>query len=158
MAATRVYGIPRLIESREIFFFNKGLGKLTVTFTGGVPDPKFNIPATYSTSNPVEQAIIEQSSQFGKRVFRYGPNGNVITKSTFDFSLDPEGEVSKGVNLKKIKKIEERTKIYENVETIGEATEVLLDLGCPADELGGTEAIIAAMVKMKVTFPNLKLI
>lgn len=155
MAATRTYGIPRVIESREIFTFNNGHGKLPIVFTGGVPDPKYQIPATYSTANQLEQMIIEQSTQFGNKVFRYGMNGEIISKSTFDFAPSGDTEIAKGVKASKVKKIDDKTKVYDRVETVGQATEVLLDLGCPADELNGNEAVLTAMMKMKVSFPNL---
>lgn len=152
MAAVRTYGIPRVVEAREIFLFNCGQGKLKINFTGGVPDPKYNIPATYSTANELEQIIIEQSLQFGEKVFRYLSNGEVISKSSFDIAKEAE-KTKKEIVAEKIK---DKTKVYDEVETIGQATEVLLELGVKADDLNGQEAVVAAMMRKRVSFPNLK--
>lgn len=163
MAANRTYGIPHIIESREIFTFNGGQGKLPIRFTGGITDPKFDIPATYTTSNPFEQLVIEGSSQFGKRVFRYGQNGEVLnsepvqdTVARVESSLKTAKETGKKGKGAAAAPADD-SKTYPNVETIGEATEILLDLGAKADELTTPESVISTMLKMKVSFPNLNL-
>lgn len=155
MAAVRTYGIPHAIEVHEIFTYNGGIGKLHVRFRGGVVDPKYNIPATYSTSSEFEQLVIEGSSQFGVKVFRYGPKGEQIATSTCAVKRDEDIKVKQPPHIKSTIEVDS-TKEYPNVETLGEATEVLMELGVDASELGGKNAILAAMVQQKVSFPNLK--
>lgn len=165
MGATRTYGIPRIIESSELFTFNNGVGKLRVKFTGGIPDPKFKIPATYSTADPFEQLVIESSPMFGKKIFRYGMKGQVIAaSSTESIVADVEEDKKKvdGRTRKGRQNTDKDTtiadaKVYNDVETIGQATEVLLDLGVKADELGSPESVLAVMLREKVSFPNLKM-
>lgn len=164
--AVRTYGIPRIIESHEIFLFNKGMGKLKVKFSGGIPDPKYLIPATYSTGSEFEQLVIENSPLFGKKVFRYGPNGQVIAAEPINVIAERINSSSAPATKKMGRpsakaaaaapEVEPGTKVYDRVETIGQATEVLLDLGARADELTGREAVVSAMMRMKVAFPNLK--
>ena len=159
MAAIRTYGIPGVINAREIFFFNNGQGKLPIMFANGITDPKYNIPATYSTANPFEQMVIEHSSQFGVRVFRYGAKGEKL-------AAEPVDEIAKRIQANSGKKAPakpEKTKtasiaedhIYPQVENIGQATEVLLDLGCKADELTDQTAVMMAAMRLQISFPNL---
>lgn len=157
MAAVRTYGIPRMVEAREIFLFNKGIGKLRIRFSGGIPDPKYQIPATYSTADPFEQLVIEHSKQFGNTVFRYDANGNIINSAPFEPEVDKTPAEPKLDKRRRVAPSVDDTKSYPLVETLGDATEVLLELGVPASELNGQEAVIAAMVRCKVSFPNLKL-
>lgn len=46
-----------------------GRATINVTFKDGCLDKKQSRPATYSTGDPVMQAIIENSPQFGHRIF-----------------------------------------------------------------------------------------
>lgn len=157
MAAVRIYGIPRVAETREIFHFNGGAGSLPIRFTGGIPDPKYNIPATYVTDNEFEQIVIEHDILFGRRVFRYNEKGQIIASTPVDPVAGLEAKTpAKGKN-KGITATVDQSKTYENVTTLGEATEALLELGAKADELNGQDAVISAMVRYKVSFPNLKL-
>lgn len=162
MAATRTYGIPKVVESVELFSFNNGRGHLRIRFANGIPDPKFKIPATYTTDSPFEQLVIEASPQFGRRIFRYGPKGEIINSSvesivneTKEVMASTDAAKEKNAKLKG-KASSAATAVYKDVETIGQATEILLDLGVKADELGSPEAIVSAMMRMKVSFPNLK--
>lgn len=164
MAAVRTYGIPHTIEVREIFVFNGGQGKLPIRFTGGITDPKFNIPATYSTANKFEQMVIEGSRQFNSKVFRYGPNGEIIAGESNLLKPETPAPVGRPPKERKAPTTKQQTaseaisesSTYPYVETIGQATEQLLELGVRADELNGKEAVLSAMLRMKVSFPNLK--
>lgn len=164
MAAFRTYGIPLIIESREIFLYNGGAGRLPIRFTGGIPDPKYLIPATYTTDSEFEQMVIELSPQFNTKVFRFGPDGRKIEgPSTFNVKIANSAEKAAEAAPKKagrpriVEPVVDDTKVYKNVETLGEATEILLDLGAKADELNGPAGVMAAMLRMKVSFPNLKI-
>lgn len=157
MAAIRTYGIPGIIESQEIFPYNNGLGKLKVRFRGGIVDPKYDIPATYSTDNEFEQLVIESSVQFGTKVYRYGANGQIIS-STPIVAETPTVRSSGKKTQNIASSIDaDTTTEYPNVETLGDATEVLMELGVDASDLSGKAAVLAAMVQKKVSFPNLKL-
>ena len=58
-----------------------GRATINVTFKDGCLDKKQSRPATYSTGDPVVQAIIENSPQFGHRIF---------LRDTFDIPGTPE--------------------------------------------------------------------
>ena len=61
-----------------------GRATINVTFKDGCLDKKQSRPATYSTGDPVMQAIIENSPQFGHRIF---------LRDTFDIPGTPEVKV-----------------------------------------------------------------
>lgn len=145
MALVKTYGIPRVVQSHELIPYNNGKGHITIDFTGGIPDEKYKIPATYSTASEFEQMVIELSPLFNTKIFRYDPNGKIITSPS---------KIAGG--LKRGSKPLDETKTYKDVENLGQATEVLLELGAKADELTSTESIVSTMMKMGVSFPNLK--
>lgn len=154
---TKTYGIPRVIESSELFTFNKDK-KIRVMFTGGITDPKYNIPATFVTDDEFLQIVIESSPAFGKRIFRYLENGKIVKERTA--GTEVVTPVKK--NVTKAAKVAEeyaipQNKTFEGVKTLGDATEVLLQLGASADELNGEDAILSCAIKNKVAFPNLSL-
>lgn len=63
----KVYAYPG-VASAEIQI-SVGRGFLKVAFAGGYVDKKMGRPAIYATSDPVTQAIIENSDLFGRRIF-----------------------------------------------------------------------------------------
>lgn len=63
-----------------------GRATINVTFKDGCLDKKQSRPATYSTGDPVMQAIIENSPQFGHRIF---------LRDTFDIPGTPEVKTPK---------------------------------------------------------------
>lgn len=70
----KTYGINGLIEYLATFYAD--LAKMTVTFSGGTFTGIGMKPATYTTENPVKQAIIENSPEFKKgRIFLYSQEG-----------------------------------------------------------------------------------
>ena len=64
-----------------------GRATINVTFKDGCLDKKQSRPATYSTGDPVMQSIIENSPQFGHRIF---------LRDTFDI---PTPEVKKAAKV-----------------------------------------------------------
>lgn len=61
---TVTYGVRGLVEwQAEI---PMGYRKLNVTFSGGIPGGYNRTPATFTTSDPVLQRLIEQSHWFRK--------------------------------------------------------------------------------------------
>lgn len=149
---TKTYGIPGVVSSSELFHFNHGLGNLRVLFDGGVPDHKNDIPATYTTNDEFEQLVIENSNQFCKRIFLYNNKGQIVRETAATYAMKAAVEKVTGVKPKKEPRAE-----YPEVKTIGDATEVLLSLGVPAENLANVEGLVSATLEKKVKFPNLKL-
>ena len=67
-----------------------GRATINVTFKDGCLDKKQSRPATYSTGDPVMQAIIENSPQFGHRIF---------LRDTFDIPGTPEVKKTAKVSI-----------------------------------------------------------
>ena len=67
-----------------------GRATINVTFKDGCLDKKQSRPAIYSTGDPVMQAIIENSPQFGHRIF---------LRDTFDIPGTPEVKKAAKVSI-----------------------------------------------------------
>lgn len=164
--ANKIYGIPGCIASREIFYFNHGKGTLRVEFKNGSVDPGAKAPATFSTSSEAEQSIIENSEQFGLRVFEYSPQGRKLPSAR---KAQPTEEEKPRVKTKE--EIEEDktasrlgytvakdgTKVFEKITRLSEVSQILLELGATAKDMTGSKAILAAADRLGCSFPNLDL-
>lgn len=152
---TKTYGIPKVLSVSELIYFNNGRGSIRVNFEGGIPDDKNDIPATFVTDNEVIQQILEKSPKFGKVYFRYNSKGKIIKMEDLETETSATAKTTRTALTKKVASPADAT-VYEDVETLGQATEVLLELGCPAGELNGPDAILTAMKVYRAKFPNLK--
>ena len=75
----KTYGIRGLLEYSAVF--RAGKAKLSVQFSGGTFSGYGTKPATYTTDNPVKQAIIENSPEFKNgRIFLYSQEGKDETE------------------------------------------------------------------------------
>ena len=72
-AMTKVYSYPGLTAG--IITIPVGRTAIKIEFSKGYFDKKLRKPALYSTSDKVEQQIIENSPLFGKRIFLYRTYG-----------------------------------------------------------------------------------
>ena len=72
-AMTQVYNYPGLTAG--IITIPVGRTAIKIEFSKGYFDKKLRKPALYSTSDKVEQQIIENSPLFGKRIFLYRTYG-----------------------------------------------------------------------------------
>ena len=72
-AMTKVYSYPGLTAG--IITIPVGRTAIKIEFSKGYFDKKLRKPALYSTSDKVEQQIIENSPLFGKRIFLYHTYG-----------------------------------------------------------------------------------
>ena len=70
---TKVYSYPGLTAG--IITIPVGRTAIKIEFSKGYFDKKLRKPALYSTSDKVEQQIIENSPLFGKRIFLYRTYG-----------------------------------------------------------------------------------
>ena len=70
---TKVYSYPGLTAG--IITIPVGRTAIKIEFSKGYFDKKLRKPALYSTSDKVEQQIIENSPLFGKRLFLYRTYG-----------------------------------------------------------------------------------
>lgn len=154
--ATKVYGI----YGRTTVEINLPVGKaiLPLSFERGCLDRKNFRPATYMTSKPAIQAMIENSDLYGgtiRLVKVYGEEDETAAPTA-------EEEAPKQV-AKTVKKAAAaastgaETKDYPEVTTKEEAYAILKSLGAKAVELKDTASFKATMNKYNVTFSNYSL-
>ena len=154
--ATKVYGI----YGRTTVEINLPVGKaiLPLSFERGCLDRKNFRPATYMTSKPAIQAMIENSDLYGgtiRLVKVYGEEDEAAAPTA-------EEEAPKQV-AKTVKKAAAaaptgaETKDYPEVTTKEEAYAILKSLGAKAVELKDTASFKATMNKYNVTFSNYSL-
>lgn len=86
---TKVYSYPGLTAG--IITIPVGRTAIKIEFSKGYFDKKLRKPALYSTSDKVEQQIIENSPLFGKRIFlyrTYGQPEEVVEERKVQTSVD----------------------------------------------------------------------
>ncbi len=154
---TKVYGIDGVVEASYLFV--SGKTKLRAQFKDGIVDTGRERPATLTTRDSVVQLIIEHQPLF--------KNGNIrIVSSTIGQLSDSEPEkksrkkVDKSTDREAVNSVsinDDGTKVYDKVTNIGQAVNVLMDLGAKADQLTSPTDALATAAKLNVAFPNLKL-
>lgn len=111
-----------------------GKGTISFHFEGGAMDASAVLPATYTTKNPVEQAILENHPDF--------KNGTIKLK---------EIQV-----IEEPKKVEEKKVSVESVTTFTEAKKYLLENGATVEELQNKAAVYEWAAAHDIVFPNWK--
>lgn len=111
-----------------------GKGTISFHFEGGAMDASAVLPATYTTKNPVEQAILENHPDF--------KNGTIKLK---------EVQV-----IEESKKVEEKKVSVESVTTFTEAKKYLLENGATVEELQNKAAVYEWAAAHDIVFPNWK--
>lgn len=111
-----------------------GKGTISFHFEGGAMDASAVLPATYTTKNPVEQAILENHPDF--------KNGTIKLK---------EVQV-----IEEPKKVEEKKVSVESVTTFTEAKKYLLENGATVEELQNKAAVYEWAAAHDIVFPNWK--
>ena len=108
-----------------------GKGSVTLHFQGGAIDSALRRDATFSTTNPVEQAIVERLPEFKKGVIRL-----VRTIGT-----EPA-------------KVAEQAGVIDEVTTLQQARQYLIEKGVSMEKLQNKADIKACAAEMNITFPN----
>ena len=149
----KVYKINGQTEVHLVLQSPSGKTKYKIAFTKGNLDPKMLAPATYSTSDPVMQEVIERDKLFGKVIFIdkvYGsiiPNPDAVPAPTPKKGKGKPAETAKAPTLK----------VMGEVKTLAEAAAVLVAEGAPASEFDGTVGGARKAAKsLGISFPNLK--
>lgn len=92
---TKVYSYPGLTAG--IITIPVGRTAIKIEFSKGYFDKKLRKPALYSTSDKVEQQIIENSPLFGKRIFlyrTYGQPEEVVEERKVQTPVDAPSQTS----------------------------------------------------------------
>jgi hypothetical protein len=104
-----------------------GKGSVTLHFQGGAIDSALRRDATFSTTNPVEQAIVERLPEFKKGVIKL-----VRTIGT-----EPA-----------------KVAAVADVTTLQQARQYLIEKGVSIEKLQNKADIKACAAEMNITFPN----
>lgn len=158
----KVYKIHGKTEVHLVLESPSGKTKYKIAFTKGNLDPKMLAPATYSTSDPVIQDVIERDKLFGKVIFLDKVYGDVTpAASTKEVSTAPASASStkkggKGAKVETSSKPYD-VKVMPEVQTIADAATVLTAEGALASEFDGTvEGALKIAKGLGISFPNLK--
>lgn len=154
----KVYKMNGKTESHEVFVMGKTTVK--VTFTKGDLNPRNRIPAKYSTSSPIVQAVIESDPRFGKTIFLDKVYGDVASGVSPVSSSDAAPTVaSKKAKTKAASSEATKSSVKEmpEVVSLADAVTVLTAEGVSAAEFDGTVAGAQKIAKgLGISFPNLK--
>lgn len=157
---TKIYGIRGTVEAS--YLFRSGKASLRANFKDGILDPGRERPATLVTSNPVAQLIIEHQPLFANGdIFivstsvseaKLTAGSNEAKKKTSSSAPVSDREAANSVTVE-----ENGVKTFDKVKSVGQAVNVLMNLGATADKLTTPTDVITTAADMNVSFPNLKL-
>ncbi len=150
---TKVYSYPGIADGE--IQIKVGNALIRVPFTGGHIDRKNARNATYATSDPVMQHIIEDSHMFGRRIFldkTYGtaevkPANTTAVKKETAIVIPAEEEPEEAVSASS-------TTEYPEVATYDGAVSVLKANGVKAVNLRTKAAVKRAAASLGIVFPN----
>lgn len=147
---TKKYGIKNTSEC--VIRIPVGKAVVVCNFTDGNLQSREPIPASYTTSNPIIQHVIESCDKF--------KNGKIYIMAEYDNEPAPveaPAGATKGKATKASKKVEREPRVMENVKTYGDAMTVLMtENGVNLGELKSVEDCIAKAAELGISFPNLK--
>ena len=139
----KIYGMPGRTSAVINIPFNAGKGNLNVEFTRGCIDRRNYRPATYRCMSEVEQAIIEDSAEFGKSIVLLQTIGEPETKAPDAPSADMEETTEADV------------KEYPEVTTFEDAVAVLKTIpGVKATQLRNPASAMKLALAKGISFPN----
>lgn len=168
------YAIYGMIEQSSVF--PMGNGHIRVDFKHGSLTTAGIVPATYTTSNPVVQQAIENSSKFKSGIIKLDEKvfikdtGTSEDTSTSDVSKETSGgteQTSAAANLGDPDPVadagnktdaSENANTYPEVKNSQQAKDILMGepFNVTLAELGNKAAIQAKAGELNVSFPNWK--
>lgn len=132
------------------YIFRTGKAKVRAHFQGGVPDERRRRPATLTTTNQIAMVVIEASQMFKSGAIY------VLSESVDEGEKEKMEKVAKTAK-KAAKPTEEKKKVYPDATSLGQAVNILTDLGASAENLMTPADVLNTAAQMKVSFPNLSL-
>lgn len=143
---TKVYSYPGLTAG--IITIPVGRTAIKIEFSKGYFDKKLRKPALYSTSDKVEQQIIENSPLFGKRIFLYRTYGQPE-------EVVEERKVQTPANAPSQTSTVKETTEYPEVTTYEDAIAVLKGIdGVKATQLRSRVSAKSVAEVHGIIFPN----
>ena len=151
---TKVYSYPGLTAG--IITIPVGRTAIKIEFSKGYFDKKLRKPALYSTSDKVEQQIIENSPLFGKRIFlyrTYGQPEEVVEERKVQTPADAPSQTS--ANAPSQTPAVKETTEYPEVTTYEDAIAVLKGIeGVKATQLRSRLSAKSVAEVHVIIFPN----
>ena len=151
---TKVYSYPGLTAG--IITIPVGRTAIKIEFSKGYFDKKLRKPALYSTSDKVEQQIIENSPLFGKRIFlyrTYGQPEEVVEERKVQTPADAPSQASADAPSQ-TPAVKETTE-YPEVTTYEDAIAVLKGIeGVKATQLRSRVSAKSVAEVHGIIFPN----
>lgn len=151
---TKVYSYPGLTAG--IITIPVGRTAIKIEFSKGYFDKKLRKPALYSTSDKVEQQIIENSPLFGKRIFlyrTYGQPEEVVEERKVQTPADAPSQISADAPSQ-TPAVKETTE-YPEVTTYEDAIAVLKGIeGVKATQLRSRVSAKSVAEVHGIIFPN----
>ena len=151
---TKVYSYPGLTAG--IITIPVGRTAIKIEFSKGYFDKKLRKPALYSTSDKVEQQIIENSPLFGKRIFlyrTYGKPEEVVEERKVQTPADAPSQTS--ANAPSQTPAVKETTEYPEVTTYEDAIAVLKGIeGVKATQLRSRVSAKSVAEVHGIIFPN----
>lgn len=151
---TKVYSYPGLTAG--IITIPVGRTAIKIEFSKGYFDKKLRKPALYSTSDKVEQQIIENSPLFGKRIFlyrTYGQPEEVVEERKVQTPADAPSQTP--ANAPSQTPTVKETTEYPEVTTYEDAIAVLKGIdGVKATQLRSRVSAKSVAEVHGIIFPN----
>ena len=151
---TKVYSYPGLTAG--IITIPVGRTAIKIEFSKGYFDKKLRKPALYSTSDKVEQQIIENSPLFGKRIFlyrTYGQPEEVVEERKVQTPADAPSQTP--VDTPSQTQVVKETTEYPEVTTYEDAIAVLKGIeGVKATQLRSRVSAKSVAEVHGIIFPN----
>lgn len=147
---TKKYGIRNTSEC--VLRLPVGKNVIVCNFTNGNLQSREPIPASYTTSNPIIQHVIEHCEKYlGGKIFLMAQWENAPKEDESTAKVESE----KG--KKPAKKAERKPKVNEDVRTFGDAvTALMTEEGVKVSSLTSVEACLRVAEGLNISFPNLK--
>lgn len=150
---TKKYGMRGISEA--VLRFERGKVNIVCPFTNGNLLSKEPMPASFVTSNPIVQRVIETSEMFlnGKVyiVAEYGESSPVVEAAPVKEAASKGKPKAKSKGSKNAD-----AKVMENVLTFSDAVTALMAEGASVSEVASLEACVAKAEELNIVFPNLK--
>lgn len=132
MSKVKTYGIHGVVE--RVIAARLGKATMNITFSGGIMDSSGVRPATFTTNKVVEQYVVENHPMY--------KNGSIKVISEID--LEPKKETAKTEEVEKV----------DEVTTLQQARQYLIEKGVSIEKLQNKADIKACAAEMNITFPN----
>lgn len=151
---TKIYSYPGIADGE--IQIKVGNALVRVPFTGGHIDRKNARNATYTTSDPVMQLIIENSHMFGRRIFLDRTYGSAEVKPATTTTTKKEESPATEVEEEETDEVSSSVGIteYPEVTTFDGAVAVLKANGVKAVSLRTKAAARRAAASLGIAFPN----